>query len=175
LFIPQMVDEYEEPWWNGIDRGNWKTWRQACSSATFSTTNSTQTDLSKNPGLLERLMINHLSHGMALTRFERRTLWSALKFEGRLSCQQGGNNGIRGQCCNNVIQLVIATVIRYWFHLIVAAVYSNNGLYLCSSNSGQTWTGLQCFSLMLKLDRTPVNCFYTRNFWAGGFKVIAHN
>jgi hypothetical protein len=22
LFIPQMVDEYEEPWWNGIDRGN---------------------------------------------------------------------------------------------------------------------------------------------------------
>jgi hypothetical protein len=44
LFIPLVIYEHGDPWWNDIDRGNRRHWRETCPSAT-------QTDPGKNPGL----------------------------------------------------------------------------------------------------------------------------
>jgi hypothetical protein len=41
LFIPQMIYEYGEPWWNVIDRGKPKNSKKACPSGTSSTRNPT--------------------------------------------------------------------------------------------------------------------------------------
>jgi hypothetical protein len=56
--------EFGERRWNDIDRGNRRTRRKTCPSATLSTTNSTWID----PGLRgERPATNDLSHGTALS------------------------------------------------------------------------------------------------------------
>jgi hypothetical protein len=66
LFIPQMIYEYGERRWNDIDRGNRRTRRKACPSATLSTTNPTWIDPGANSGLRgERPASNRLSHGTA--------------------------------------------------------------------------------------------------------------
>ena len=51
--MPAAADQCSrlEPIWNDSDRGNWRSWRNAVSSATVTTTNVTCTDLGSNPGL----------------------------------------------------------------------------------------------------------------------------
>jgi hypothetical protein len=49
LFIRQMIYEYGEPQWHDTDRGNRRTRRKTCPSATLSTTNPTWTDPGPNP------------------------------------------------------------------------------------------------------------------------------
>jgi hypothetical protein len=67
LFIPQMIYEYGEWWWNYIDRENRRTRRKTCPSATLSTTNATWIDPGTNQGLRgERPVTNCLSHCTAL-------------------------------------------------------------------------------------------------------------
>jgi hypothetical protein len=51
LFIPKLIHEYGESWWNDIDRGNQISPRKTCPSATSSTTNHIWTDLGANLGL----------------------------------------------------------------------------------------------------------------------------
>jgi hypothetical protein len=59
LFIPQMIYESGEPWWNYTDRIK----PQNLPRATLSTINPTWADLGTNPGLRrERTPINRLSH-----------------------------------------------------------------------------------------------------------------
>jgi hypothetical protein len=59
FFIPQMIYESGEPWWNYIDRIK----PQNLPRATLSTINLTWADLGTNPGLRrERAPINRLSH-----------------------------------------------------------------------------------------------------------------
>jgi hypothetical protein len=66
LFIPQVVCEYGEPWWNYIDRGKLKNSEKRCHSATLSTTSPSWIDPLANPGLrCERPATNGLSHGTA--------------------------------------------------------------------------------------------------------------
>jgi hypothetical protein len=56
--------EFGERRWNDIDRGNRKTRRKTCPSATLSTTNPTWIDPGANPGLRgERPPTNDLSRG----------------------------------------------------------------------------------------------------------------
>jgi hypothetical protein len=53
-----------EQQWNHIDRGNRRTRRKTCPSATLCTTNPTRTDLGENPHLRgEKPATNHLSYG----------------------------------------------------------------------------------------------------------------
>jgi hypothetical protein len=64
LFIPQVIYEYEEPWWNDIDRGNRRTLRKTCQSSILSTTKPTWTDKDANLGLHgEKSVTNCLSCG----------------------------------------------------------------------------------------------------------------
>jgi hypothetical protein len=64
LFIPQMIYEYGQRWWNDTDRGKPKNSEKTCPSATLSTTNVTRTDPGANPGLRgEKPETNCLSHG----------------------------------------------------------------------------------------------------------------
>jgi hypothetical protein len=61
LFIPQVIYEYGQPRWNDTGKGNRRTPRKTCLSATFSTINPTP-----NAGLRgERLVSNRLSHDTA--------------------------------------------------------------------------------------------------------------
>jgi hypothetical protein len=58
--------EFGERRWNDTDRGNRRTRRKTCPSATLPTTNPTWIDPGANPGLRgERPATNDLSHGMA--------------------------------------------------------------------------------------------------------------
>jgi hypothetical protein len=59
LFIPQVICEYGEPWWNDIDRRKPKN-----SEKNLSNTNPTWTDPGTNL-CCERPVTNRLSHGMA--------------------------------------------------------------------------------------------------------------
>jgi hypothetical protein len=59
--------EFGERRWNDIDRGNWRTRRKTCLSATLSTTDPTWINPGSNPGLRgERPANNDLSHGTVL-------------------------------------------------------------------------------------------------------------
>jgi hypothetical protein len=67
LFIPQVIYDYGELWWNDIDRRNRGTWRKAYPSANLPITNPTWTDPGANLGLCgERVVTNSLGHGMAI-------------------------------------------------------------------------------------------------------------
>jgi hypothetical protein len=69
LFILKMRYEYGEQRWNDIDKGNRRTRRESCPSATLSITNTIRTDPGSNYGLCsERPATNRLSYGTA-------TLW----------------------------------------------------------------------------------------------------
>jgi hypothetical protein len=46
-----VIYEHGEPWWNDTDRGNRRTLRKTCHSATLSTTNPTWTDPGANLAL----------------------------------------------------------------------------------------------------------------------------
>jgi hypothetical protein len=55
-----------ERWWNDIDGGKLKYWEKTCTSATFSATNLTWTDLGSNLDLRgERPATDRLSDGTA--------------------------------------------------------------------------------------------------------------
>jgi hypothetical protein len=76
LFIPQLIYESGEPWLNDIDGGNWRTLRKTCPRATLSTTNLTWTDPGANTCLCgERLVTNHISHGMAYPHPKLKLFW----------------------------------------------------------------------------------------------------
>lgn len=63
LLIPQIVYESEESRWNYTVRENRRTRIETGPKATLSTTSSTWSDPSANPGLLgERPLTNRLSH-----------------------------------------------------------------------------------------------------------------
>jgi hypothetical protein len=65
LFIPLVIYEHGDPWWNDIDRGNRRTQRKICPSATLSTTDPTWIDMGVNLGFWgERPAITCLNHGM---------------------------------------------------------------------------------------------------------------
>jgi hypothetical protein len=62
LFISHMISEYEERWWNDIVRGNRRTRRNTCPSATLSTKHPTRIDNGPNRGFRgETSATNHLS------------------------------------------------------------------------------------------------------------------
>jgi hypothetical protein len=66
LFISQVMYEYGEARWNNTDRGNRRTRRKTCHSATWSSTNPTWTNPGANPGLCgEKPATNRLSYGTA--------------------------------------------------------------------------------------------------------------
>jgi hypothetical protein len=76
LFIPLMIYEYGEPWWNYIDRGKLKNSEKTYPSATSTAANPTCTDLSMDLGRCsERLVTNRLSHSMALAQSLDLAVW----------------------------------------------------------------------------------------------------
>jgi hypothetical protein len=67
LFIPHVIHECGEPWWDDIDSGNRRTRRKTCLNATLCTTNPTWTGPGANSALRgEMSATNRLSHGTAL-------------------------------------------------------------------------------------------------------------
>jgi hypothetical protein len=69
LFIPQMIYEHGEPWWNYTDKGKQKNSKKNLSQCHFTHHKSpTWTDPVMNLGLQrERLATNPLSHSTAQT------------------------------------------------------------------------------------------------------------
>jgi hypothetical protein len=69
LFVPQVIHEYGEPWWNDTDRGKGRIRRETCPSGTSS---QIHTNTGVNPGLRsDRPVTNSLSHGTAEQIFSK--------------------------------------------------------------------------------------------------------
>jgi hypothetical protein len=78
MFIPCVINEYEDPKWNDIDSESRIPRRLSCPSATSPTTNRTCTDSVTNPALRgEKPETNRLSHGTAFLSLPPRTDVSA--------------------------------------------------------------------------------------------------
>jgi hypothetical protein len=125
-------DEYMsiEPWWNDIDRGNWRTRRKTCPNATLSSTDLTWTDPGANPGLRSE---NQESNFLSNYKTRPGYCFSPLKQEVRLN--------IIYKFCSNLNQnstLLFTEII--WLMLVreIITVYSENHMKPLNTLSGQS-------------------------------------